>query len=554
LLEMEGKIEAAGFLAESYPARWTALKYIEADEEVIAKGSETNASFSAELESMVAGVADHLKKTMDTYPEAIIADHRYGYISAVLKSGVVRRNYDGERIYLSEKIDKVVTNRFLGPIIMGLILYGLYAFTFTYSKIPVGWIEAGISALGGFAGDVIPEGPLRSLVVSGVIDGVGGVIGFVPIIVFMFLGVSVLEDSGYLARAAFMLDRIFRIFGLHGSSFMAYVVGGGIAGGCGVPGIMATRTLRSSKERLATILTVPFMNCGAKLPVFALLIAAFFPENEAGVMFALTIVSWGMAFLISKLLRSTILRGPSTPFLLELPPYRLPTLRGILIHTWERAWLYLKKAGTVLLSVSILLWAGMHFPGLPDAEKAFFEAERQAVVSELPQDQRVAALAGEELPEDAADVKEKLTAIQREEAQAALKNSIAGRLGVALESVTRYAGFDWRTNVALVGGFAAKEVVVATLGTAYSMGEVDAEESTPLSEQLAKDPAWSPLTAFSLIIFCLLYTPCVVSIITIVREAGGWKWGIFSMAFNTTIAFLMAVLVYQGGRLLGIGV
>ncbi len=557
LAEMEKKIDAAGFLTDLYPARWTALKYLEMDEEIMNKGRGVNPAVSGEIEAAMARVAAHLRKTLDTYPEAIIADHRYGYIAAVLKSGVVRRKYAEDRLYLSDKLDRVLTNRFFGPIIMCLVLYALYQFSFTYSKIPVDWLKEGIAALGGLVESVLPPGYVRSLIVSGVIDGVGGVIGFVPIILFMFFGIAFLEDSGYLARAAFMLDRVFRVFGLHGNSFMAYVVGGGIAGGCGVPGVMATRTLRSSKERLATILTVPFMNCGAKLPVFALLIAAFFPDHEARVMLVLTLISWTMAFLIAKLLRSTILRGPTTPFLLELPPYRLPTLRGLLIHTGERAWLYVRKAGTIILSISIILWALMNFPDLPDGRKAAFQAERLSIAASLPEDLRGAALSDASghanLPGEFARVGERLGAVDHAEAQAALKHSIAGRIGSALEYATRYCGFDWRTNVALVGGFAAKEVVVSTLGTAYSLGKVESDESLSLSERLARDPGWNPLVASALIVFCILYSPCFVAVACIMKESGSWKWGVFSMVFNSAIAFLLAVLVYQGGRLLGLG-
>lgn len=557
LSEMESGIEKAGFLTSRYPARWTALKYLEGDDEIVKQGADEAPALSATLLEMVEKVSRHLEATLDTYPEAVIADHRYGFIAALLKSGVIKRKYEIDRLYLSDKIDLVLTNRFFGPVIMGVVLYALYSFAFTLGKIPVKWLQDGFSAFSGLIGSVLPEGLLRSLITKGIIEGVGGVLGFVPLIFLMFLGIAFLEDSGYLARAAFMLDRVFRMFGLHGNSFMAYIVGGGIAGGCGVPGVMATRTLRSSRERLATILTVPFMNCGAKLPVYALLIGAFFAENEARIMLLLTFISWSMALLISRFLRSTILKGPSTPFLLELPPYRLPTLRGLLIHTWERVWLYIRKAGTILLGVSIIFWALMNVPGLPESEKETFEAKKQAIVAQLPEDSRAAALEGnfskEGLPEDLADIRDALVAVDNEQAQAALKNSVAGRLGTALESVTRLCGFDWRTNVALVGGFAAKEIVVSVLGTAYSMGEVDTKEATPLRDLLSKDPAWNPLVAFTLIIFIMLYVPCVVSIVCLVREAGSWKWGLFAAVFNTAVAFLMAVLIYQGGRLLGIG-
>ncbi|MGV8074266.1 MAG: ferrous iron transport protein B [Syntrophobacteraceae bacterium] len=555
---MEERISSAGLLTDLYPARWTALKYLEADREVMKKGREASADVSAELEKMADRVTEHLQKTLSTYPEAIIADHRYGFITALLKSGVVRRKHEIDRLYLSDRLDRVLTGRYMGPLIMGLVLYLLYSFTFTYGKIPSEWLQAGFSALSGLVESILPPGHLRSLITKGIIGGVGGILGFVPIIVFMFFGIAFLEDSGYLTRAAYMLDRIFRIFGLHGSSLMAYILGGGIAGGCGVPGIMATRTLRSSRERLATILTVPFMNCGAKLPVYALLIGAFFSRNEAWMMFLLTIISWSMALLVSKLLRSTILRGPSTPFLLELPPYRLPTLRGLLIHTGERSWLYVRKAGTTLLAVSILFWALMNFPELPQSQRAVFDSNREAIVTALPETLRKAALAGELYREDVSgvvkNIQVKILAENRAQAQAALKNSVAGRVGSALEYVTQFCGFDWRTNVALVGGFAAKEIVVSVLGTAYSMGEVDPGKAAPLGKLLARDPAWNPLVAFTLILFTMLYVPCVVSIVCLVKEAGSWKWGLFSVVFNTTVAFVIAVLVYQGGLLLGIGI
>ena len=465
----------------------------------------------------------------------------------------MHREQDRNRLQTSDRIDKVVTNRLMGPIIMIAVLMGLYHFTFAYSEMPVGWFESFFEWLGGFADTHLSEGLLKSLIVSGIIDGVGGVLGFVPLIMFMFFGISILEDSGYLARVAYMLDRIFRIFGLHGSSVMAFIVSGGIAGGCAVPGVMATRTLRSPKERLATLLTVPFMNCGAKLPVFALLVAAFFTEHEATVMVIITLIAWLGALLMAKLLRMTVIKGESTPFVMELPPYRLPTFRGLFIHTWERMWQYIKKAGTIILGISILLWAMMTFPGLPEKEAKLFEQKREVLTASAPNsaieelastDEKVELISG------AAELKRKLSAVDSTESEAALRCSIAGRIGGSLESITSLAGFDWRTNIALVGGFAAKEVVVSTLGTAYSLGEVDPEETTSLSEKLSKAPGWSPLTAMSLIIFTIFYAPCFVTVACISREAGSWKWGAFSILFNAALAFGLSVAVYQIGSLL----
>ena len=555
LFEMEEEIRANEFLTDTYQTRWIALKYLENDKQILLKGQESNPSLSAKLEKIVKKVSQHLERTLNTYPEAMIADQRYGYIKSIIKQGVIQQKHDQNRLYTSDKIDQIVTNRFLGPIIMLAILMGLYHFTFTYSEVPVGWFESFFGWLGDTASTHLADGLLKSLIISGIIDGVGGVLGFVPLIMFMFFGIALLEDSGYLARVAFMLDRIFRFFGLHGSSVMAFIVSGGIAGGCAVPGVMATRTLKSPRERLATLLTVPFMNCGAKLPVFALLIAAFFSKNEAIMMLIITLIAWLGALLVAKLLRLTVIKGKSAPFVMELPPYRFPTFKGLAIHTWERTWQYIKKAGTVILGISIILWAMMTFPGLPDSKVQEFEYQREAAkaaagMTIVRQSEEVGEEAG--LSKEVPDLKNRLKVIDLREAEEGLRNSIAGRLGIALEGISKWAGFDWRTNIALVGGFAAKEVVISALGTAYSLGEVDPEESDSLSEILAKTPGWSPLAALSLIIFTIFYAPCFVTVVMIVRESGSWKWGAFSMAFNTTLAFVLAALVFQIGSAMGI--
>jgi ferrous iron transport protein B len=555
LAEMEKEIADNQFLTDTYQARWIALKYMENDEQILTLGREVDADLSSRLEDQVSRVSRHLQNTLDTYPEAVVADQRYGYIKSILKQGVIHHQYDRNRLYSSDRIDKVLTNRFVGPLIMLAVIAGLYHFTFTYSKLPVGWLEYFFSWLGSSVSAVLPEGLLKSLIVSGIIDGVGGVLGFVPLIMFMFFGIAILEDSGYLARVAFMLDRIFRLFGLHGSSVMAFIVSGGIAGGCAVPGVMATRTLKSPRERLATLLTVPFMNCGAKLPVFALLIATFFAKYEAAFMFLITLGAWGGALLVAKLLRVTVIKGAATPFVMELPPYRMPTFKGLAIHTWERTWQYIKKAGTVILGLSIVLWAMMTFPGLPDSTVAEFEKQRQIVISRVSPgiaNELKEAQEGAERSDPARNLKENLKRIDAAEAEAGLRYSIAGRIGGALEAVSKWAGFDWRTNIALVGGFAAKEVVVSTLGTAYSLGSVDPEQSGSLSETLAGDPGWSPLMAIGLIVFTMFYSPCFVSVICISKESGSWKWGAFAMAFNTVLAFVLAVLIFQIGSALGL--
>jgi ferrous iron transport protein B len=534
--EMVALIERNGFLTDRYPARWIGIKYLEGDDEIVRLGRSVGGP-ATELEELVARVADHVQKTLNTYPEALIADYRYGFISSVLKGAVTSRPID--RIALSDRMDVVLTHKIAGPAIMLAILYVIYQITFTVGEIPLGWVEGFFAWLGDTVFGFMPPGLARSLVVSGMIDGVGGVLSFVPLIMIIFAIIAFLEDSGYMARIAYMLDRVFRTFGLHGLSVMPYIVSGGIAGGCAVPGIMAARTLRSPREKLATILTAPFMTCGAKLPVFILLVGVFFARQQALALFCVTIGAWIAALVIARLLRSTIIRGEPTPFVMELPPYRLPTLRGVLIHTWERSWQYIKKAGTVILALSILLWALMTFPRLPAGEMAVHEA-RIANIEE-----KLEAASGTQADRFEAELK----TASNQMAQASLRHSVAGRVGTSLEVVSEWAGFEWRTNIALLGGFAAKEVIVSTLGTAYSLGDVEADDASSLADRLRTDPNWTALKAVALMAFIMLYAPCFVAVVTIRQEAGTWGWAVFSMVFNTGVAFVAAVAIYQIGRL-----
>lgn len=535
LINMEALIQEENFLNHRYPPRWIALKYLEEDEQVLKLGADSGSKIHLKLKELTKNASKKCLDTLNVEPEALIADFRYGYIASIMKQGVVKKDTTNERIHFSDKIDRVVTHQILGPIIMLATLYAIFYVTFPIGEIPMGWVESFFGWLSNLATETIPESLVQSLVVDGIIGGVGGVMGFVPLIMVMFMAITILEDLGYMARMAYMMDRVLRIFGLHGSSLMPFIISGGIPGGCAVPGIMAARTLRSPKEKLATILTAPFMNCGAKVPVFLLLSAAFFPDNAARVMFGITIISWVVALSVAKLLRSTIIKGESTPFVMELPPYRIPTMRGVLIHTWERAWQYIKKAGTVILGISILIWAAMTFPNLSDESVGSFQEQRTKA-------ETMAATASTDL--DKSMLQQELTDIDNQEAQAALRYSIAGRTGLALEPVSKFAGFDWRTNIALLGGFAAKEVIISSLGTAYSMGAVDPEESQGLGSKLAKDPQWNRGTAMSLMIFVLLYAPCFVTVAVIAREES-WKWAIFSMVFNTGLAFLLSVAIYQ---------
>ncbi len=571
---LEENLEAKADRA--FPARWIALKFLEGDL-VIRESSLFSAETAARMDSRCQEAAKHLSDTLQSYPEAVIADFRYGYISSILRQGVVSRHADlHHRRDFSDRVDQVLTHQLFGPLIMVAIFYCIYQIAFTMGSYPMDLVDDLFGWLGGAVADLLDDGLLKSLLVSGVIKGVGGVMTFVPLILIMFLLIALLEDSGYMARIAYMLDRVFRLFGLHGSSVMPYIISGGIAGGCAVPGVMAARTLRSPKEKLATLLTVPFMACGAKIPVFTLLVGAFFvQEQQATVMLLITLAGWALALLSARVLRSTIIRGDPTPFVMELPPYRLPTLRGLLLHTWERGWQYIKKAGTIILAISILLWAAMTFPALPDdrekeflerravaaekvkgAEEALAVVKKAAGIEDATQAPAAASVQADEekketgTPEEKAlaEAKEKLSSVTNEHLSASLRGSLAGRIGTGIEPVTKYAGFEWRTNIALLGGFAAKEVLVSTLGTAYSLGEVDPEEAEPLAEQIKSDPHWNKANAASLLVFVLLYAPCVVTVAAMKTETGGWRWPLFSLVYSTVLAYALAVAVYQIGK------
>ncbi len=525
-------------LAARYNPRWVAVKLLERDGEV-----------ERTVRELAGGEAEHLLNAARAAIKAIeshcgddcgtiIAERRYGYAAGIIKECV---SLTGEaRQLATDSIDVIVCNRFLGPIILIGIVAALFFSVFKVSTewawipwfggwyAPVDWVEWFFEQLAGAIAGLEGQAPiLHSLLSDALIAGVGGVLGFVPLIFTMFLFISALEDSGYIARVAFILDRVLQTFGLQGKSILAMIVSGGLgAGGCAVPGVMATRTLREEKDRLITMLVAPFMNCGAKLPVYAMLIAAFFPHHRTQMMLLLWAFSWVVALCAAWVLRKFVIRGEQTPFVMELPPYHMPVLRSLLLHTWDRTWMYMKKAGTIILAINVLLWALMYFPQPPEPSDA----------------------------ESGPDTAVTVDADEKAEVADALAHSFAGRFGRALEPVTQFAGFDWRTNIALVGGFMAKEVVVGTLGTVTAMGDVEPEHSESLSQRLAQDPAWNALKAFALMIFVMIYAPCFVCMAVIWRESGSWKWAVFSTVYSTAIAFVLAVVIYQGGLVFGIGV
>ena len=528
---MEELISAKSFLNHYPNSRAVAIRYLENDSEIMTEGDNDNPAVHEKLLAYTKEAAQTTLKLYNYTPESIITDQRYGYIASIINNGIIYNRHPSQTKKDITKIaDKILTSPFLGTIFLCLILYTTFWFATSLSEGPMQWIEKFFEWLTLATNQLLPQGDLNSLITNGILSGIGSVLSFIPIIGLMFIAISLLEDSGYMARMSYMLDRVFRIFGLHGNSIISLIVSGGIGAGCAVPGVMATRTLKSHKEKIATILTAPIMSCGAKLPVFILLATAFFPHYITEALFIITVLSWLFVLAVARFLRSTILTGSSTPFLMELPPYRLPTFKGLLIHAWERVWQYIKKAGTVILGITIILWASMSYPVLPQSESIKFHEKRQAITNSKSLSAR--------------EKTAYLTTINNKEAELQLYNSYAGKLGRAMEPVSKLAGFDWKINISLVGGLAAKEVIISTLATAFSLKNASPSTEDSLTTIIQNDKSFTKATAISLILFTMLYAPCLVTVIVIGEEAG-FKWAVFSVIFNTFFAFIISSIFYQ---------
>jgi len=527
IAKIESLIKADGSVTATYDSRWVALKLLENDNEL--RATVTSPEVNHQIERSIS----RIEKVLGESPETAIAGARYGFISGACQEAV--RSTIEIRHTLSDWIDSIATNRLLGIPVFLAMMYLVFHLTFTLGNPPMGWIEGFFEWLGRTVEGWWPAGSeslLNSLLVDGIIGGVGGVIVFLPNILLLFLAIAILEDSGYMARAAFIMDHPMHKIGLHGKSFIPMLIGFG----CSIPAIMATRTLESRRDRLTTMLIIPLMSCGARLPIYALIIPAFFPQAwHAPMLWIIYVIGVLLAIVSAKLLRSTIFKGESVPFVMELPPYRMPTLKGVLIHMWERGWLYLKKAGTIIFGISILLWAMTTFPGLPDDEAARFEEERREVqAGKMAEDEKA----------------ERLTLLANGEAEAALRSSTAGRIGHAMEPILKPMGFDWRIGTALIGAFAAKEVFVAQMGIVFSVGEAD-EEFETLRDKLRN--TYTPLVGFCIMLFCLISAPCMATIAVTKRESNSWRWALFQLGGLTALAWILTVAVYQMGILLGIG-
>lgn len=546
---------------ENYNSRWLSVKLLEGDKDVL------NLVPSPIVAEEIKRAEQEIEKILGDTPETAIASARYGFISGACQECVTTTVE--ARHNMSDAIDSVLVNRVLGiPIFLGL-MYLVFQLTFTLGDPFMGWIEEFFGFLGDKASVLIPHDLLRSLIVDGIIGGVGGVIVFLPNIIFLFIAIAVLEASGYMARVAFIMDKVMHKIGLHGKSFIPFLIGFG----CSVPAIMATRTLDNQRDRIITMLVTPFMSCGARLPIYLLIIPAFFEKNQALVLWVIYLIGIVMAIVIAKLLGMTVLKGESAPFVMELPPYRIPTLKGVLTQMWERSWLYLKKAGTIILFISIVMWALTVFPQFPEDKAEAYTASLPALEQTVSENTEKLSSLGYIIPneENAAEAEannaklsdadkaeaEKLVAVLEETngkideilfnySEAELEYSAAGRIGKFIEPVLTPLGFDWKIGTALIGAFAAKEVFVAQMGIVYSLGEVG-EDSDALRAKLQEN--YTPLVGFTIMIFALLSAPCMATFAIVKRESNSWKWAFFQFFGMTFVAYITTLLIYQIGRL-----
>ena len=427
---------------------------------------------------------------------------KYGIIHGAMQEAGSEEGKQTDTYQVTHAIDAVITNRYVGFPLFFVFLYLMFEITFTLGQYPMDWIENGVSTLSEFMRFVMPEGPLKAMIIDGAIAGVGAVIVFLPQILILYFIISFMEDSGYMARAAFIMDKVMHKMGLHGKSFIPLIMGFG----CNVPAVMATRTIESRRSRLITILVLPLMSCSARLPIYIMIIGTFFSvKYQSLIMISLYVIGIALAVIMSRIFSKWLIKGDDTPFVMELPPYRFPTIKAIFRHTWEKGKQYLKKMGGIILVASIIVWALGYFPH----NKQLSNQEQK-------------------------------------------EQSYIGVIGKTIEPIFRVQGFDWKLDVSLIAGVGAKEIIASTMGVLYANDDNvsnDSEKYQILNKQMQADGI-TPLIAFSYLLFVLIYFPCIATIAAIKSETGSWKWTIFAMLYTTSLAWIISACCFQIGNLL----
>ncbi len=498
-------LKADNNIRRQYSTRYLAIKLLEGD-----KNAEAFISSLPHADAIFAErntVAGRVKEETMQDCETAIMDAKYGFIHGALAEAHYLPG-NQENAYQTTKIlDRIITNKYLGFPIFLFLLWLMFEITFKLGQYPMDWLELGVDKLGELISGTLPEGPLRDMLVDGVVGGVGAVVVFLPQILILYTFISFMEDSGYMARAAFIMDKLMHRMGLHGKSFIPLIMGFG----CNVPAVMATRTIESRKSRLITMLILPLMSCSARLPIYIMIIGTFIATAyRSSVMISLYVIGILLAVVMSKIISRYVVRGEDTPFVMELPPYRFPTAKAVLRHTWEKGKQYLKKMGGIILVASIIVWALGYFPH--DASLSKREQQEQSYI---------------------------------------------GRMGKAVEPVFRPQGFNWKLDISLLAGVGAKEIVASTIGVLYSGDESFADDDSYsddtgkyilLNKQMTADGI-TPLSAYCYLLFVLLYFPCIATIVAIRNESGSWRWALFAALYTTCLAWAVSCLAYQMGTL-----
>jgi len=524
-------------LTSKVAPRFLALSLLEKDKEIEKRISKlkNGKQIIAVAENSVKKIENNLKEDSET----LITDARYGFIRGALKETYKKKKLNGKT--RTQKIDKILTHKYFGIPIFIFFMWLMFQLTFSLGEYPMDWIENGVSLLSKFISNVMPDGMLKDLIVDGIIGGVGGVIVFLPNILILFFIISLMEDTGYMSRAAFITDKMMHKIGLHGKSFIPLIMGFG----CNVPAVMATRTLENRNDRLLTMLINPFMSCSARLPVYLVIIGAVFPENAGTVLFLIYGTGILLSIAVAKLFKKVIFKSKDAPFVMELPPYRKPIMKISLIHMWHKGSQYLKKMGGVILIASIIIWALGYFPLTNEkTDKIDVQIVQLKENNKNPEDETF---------------KNELKKLELKKHLIHQENSYIGSIGHFVEPVLRPLGFDWKMGVAITAGVAAKEIVVSTMGVLYG-ADFGADDSSDALIKAIKSERYSsgkhkgeiiftPLVAIAFLIFVLVYFPCVAVVAAVKKESGSWKWAAFLVFYTTSLAWLLSFAVYQIGSL-----
>ena len=501
--EVKAEIQKNEQIRHKYSTRFLAIKLLEKDQKIenVAKQLPNKDDIFKVRDKAI----DYILKETKEDSETAIMNAKYGIIHGALQEAGSEEGKKTDTYQMTHVLDAIITNRYFGFPLFFIFLYIMFEVTFTLGQYPMDWIEAGVEAISSFMSSLLPVGPLRDMIVDGAIAGVGAVIVFLPQILILYTFISFMEDSGYMARAAFIMDKVMHKMGLHGKSFIPLIMGFG----CNVPAVMATRTIENRRSRLITILVLPFMSCSARLPIYIMIIGTFFAvKYQSLIMITLYVTGIILAVIMSRIFSKWLIKGDDTPFVMELPPYRFPTLKAITRHTWEKGKQYLKKMGGIILVASLIVWALGYFPHDNNLDR-----------------------------------------------QTQQEHSYIGQIGKVVEPIFRPQGFDWKLDVSLMAGIGAKEIVASTMGVLYADDESVADDNEADSEKYNKlyvkmtNDGITPLIAFSYLLFVLIYFPCIATIAAIKSETGSWKWAMFAALYTTLLAWIVSAVFYQIGSL-----